>query len=274
MESEKIKIIDFHTHVFPDAIANKAVSKLVESAMAVTYTDGTAKGLFESAYKAGISKCIVMPVLTSPKQFESITKFAYNLNCGEYSEILLSFAGMHPDCDNIEDKMRYLKDMGFVGIKIHPEFQQTDIDDERYLKIAQFCEKYGFILLTHAGYDASFPYNRHCTPKKIKNFLDKVQCSKIVLAHLGGLQNWLEVMDNICGKNVYLDTSHIFPYIDDKLFCEIIKCHGYDKILFATDSPWKEQSLYIEKIKSFGFLKETEKNIFYKNAEKLLKFKL
>ena len=266
----KLKVIDFHTHLFPDAVAGKAVAKLVDSAMAVPHTDGTAKGLYNSAIDAGIDKCLVMPVLTSPKQFDSVNKFATEINRGSFSEILLSFGGIHPDCDDLEGKIAYLKDCGFKGLKIHPEFQQTDIDDKKYLQIAEAAEKYGLILLTHAGYDASCPSDRHCTPEKLKKFIKNSSCSKLVLAHLGGLQSWLQVMDFICGENVCLDSAHIFPYIDDKLFSLIAEQHGTDKILFATDSPWKDQKEYIAKIKSFKFSEIIEKQIFYENAARLL----
>ena len=41
---------------------------------------------------------------------------------------------MHPDCDNVEEKLKYLKDNGVKGIKIHPDYQEAYIDDERYCK--------------------------------------------------------------------------------------------------------------------------------------------
>ena len=47
-------IIDFHTHTFPDNIAEKALKKLSDSSRAVPYTKGTASSRFEFMKEAGI----------------------------------------------------------------------------------------------------------------------------------------------------------------------------------------------------------------------------
>ena len=78
------------------------------------------------------------------------------------------------------------------------------------------------------------------------------------------------MLSDLCGKNVYFDTAFTLNDIDEQLFINIVNKHGDDKILFATDSPWrdiKEDSLIL---KSFNLSKETKDKIFYKNALKLL----
>ena len=52
---------------------------------------------------------------------------------------------------------------------------------------------------------------------------------------------------------------------------EVIKKHGADKILFATDSPWNEQKAYLEHFKTLSGITDNEKEmILHRNAEKLL----
>ena len=51
---------------------------------------------------------------------------------------------------------------------------------------------------------------------------------------------------------------------------ELLKKHGADRILFATDSPWSGMREDIEIIRSFGLDKETEQKIFCDNAKALL----
>ena len=51
-------IIDFHTHTFPDNIAEKALKKLSDSSRAVPYTKGTASSRFEFMKEAGIEKIL------------------------------------------------------------------------------------------------------------------------------------------------------------------------------------------------------------------------
>ena len=62
----------------------------------------------------------------------------------------------------------------------------------------------------------------------------------------------------------------MLDYIDEDSFKKILKKHGEDKILFATDGPWANAKRYIEKIKNFNLGKVAEDKIFYKNAAKLL----
>jgi hypothetical protein len=53
-------------------------------------------------------------------------------------------------------------------------------------------------------------------------------------------------------------------------FQKICGEHGYEKILFATDSPWTDQSEEIARLKSYGLSPEAEKAILGGNAAKLL----
>ena len=88
-------IIDFHTHVYPDKLAARTIEALGNIAEVTPYTDGTVSGLLKSMKDAGIDKSVILPVNTRAGQFESITRFAKNIN-DTYDE-LISFGGIHPD---------------------------------------------------------------------------------------------------------------------------------------------------------------------------------
>mgnify|MGYP004452568245 CR=1 FL=1 len=47
-------IIDFHTHIFPDAIAQRTIEKLEAAANIKAHSDGTLTGLKTSMQKAGV----------------------------------------------------------------------------------------------------------------------------------------------------------------------------------------------------------------------------
>ena len=104
-------IIDFHTHVFPDKIAARTIELLSEKGGIAPTTDGTVRGLLSSMERAGIDISITLPVLTNPKSFESVNRFAAEINerfSGE-GKRLVSFGGIHPACEDIEGKMGWLK---------------------------------------------------------------------------------------------------------------------------------------------------------------------
>ena len=266
-------IIDFHTHVFPEKIAKTTIDILAEKANNVPYTDGTVQGMLDAVDRAKADIAITLPVLTKPTQFDSVTKFAKAIN-DEYSHKgnkLISFGGMHPQCDDIEGKMAYLKLLGFKGVKIHPDYQNTYIDDDGYIKILTTAKKLDMIVVTHAGVDDGYlDQPVKCPPERVLKVIEQVGHSKFVLAHYGGHKQWDKVLEILAGKDVYFDTAYTLHEISEELFKKILSKHGDDKILFATDCPWRDIKSDVEIIKSYNLGKEIEDKIFYKNAKKLL----
>ena len=66
------KIIDIHTHIFPDALAERAVKQLTGRSGETAYIDGTAAGLEESMRKNGIAISVTQPVSTKPSQTPAV----------------------------------------------------------------------------------------------------------------------------------------------------------------------------------------------------------
>lgn len=266
-------VIDFHTHVFPDKIAKSTIDALHSNSGNIPYTDGSVQGMLDAMERANCDVCVTLPVLTKYTQFESVTKFACQINekFSNCERKLISFGGMHPQCENIYEKMVELKKLGIKGVKIHPDYQNTFIDDEGYLEILRSAKKLDLIVVTHAGIDDGYigqPVK--CPPNLIKKAIEQVGLEKFVLAHYGSHLQWKEVLDVLAGENVYFDTAFSLHQIDEKTFKDILYKHGDDKILFATDCPWRDIKDDIAIIKSFNLGKETEDKIFFKNAIKLL----
>ena len=273
-------IIDFHTHVYPDKLAHRIVDALAGRADVAANTDGTAQGLIDSMRHAGIDTSVVLPVATRKGQFDSINRFAKSLN--EMGQGLLSFGGIHPDDDDIKGKLRYLRENGFLGVKLHPDYQDTMIDDEKYIDIVSECQRLGMIVVTHAGKDPAYDIV-HCPPERGRRMLDEVYRRTgfdepfFVFAHLGGNQPLSEVERYIVGQNCYIDISCAFADIGhfsatpDEDIVRVIHTHGADKILFATDSPWNPQDRYVERVKGLNSLTDREKEmILFENAKNLL----
>lgn len=262
-------VIDFHTHTFPDKIAAQTIKFLSEKGNVKPYREGTLDSLKASMKKSGVDISVVLPVATAPKQVASINK----LGAVENGRDGVFFAGaIHPDCENVEEILDFVKSSGLFGIKIHPDYQGVYFDDERYIHIMREAAKRDLITVTHAGVDVGYPEDVHCTPQMVLNVLDRLSGlieNKLVLAHMGGCDLPDEVLEKLVGKPVYFDTSFVLDHYPEK--CEeIIRKHGFDKILFATDSPWSGQKKFINIINGYGFSKEETEKIFHINAEKLL----
>lgn len=267
-------VIDFHAHVFPDKIAEKTVTMLEGLGNIPSFANGTEVCLSDALIRAEIDLAVNLPVLTKPSQFSSVLEFAKELNRErrEGRSNILSFAGIHPDMDDIEEKLLLVKEAGIPGIKVHPDYQGSFFDCEGYVRIMKAAKELDLIAVTHSGVDAAYAKGPvRCTPERVLRVLDRIGgYSKLVLAHYGANAMFDEVYDSLAGEDVYFDTAYVLGYIPRATFVRILEKHGSDRILFATDSPWQDVSKDLERLRSFGLGKDDEEKILSKNAEKLL----
>ena len=179
-------IIDIHTHTFPDKIAQQTISYLSKAGHVTAYTDGTRSGLLEGMDKGEvkIDLSVILPVATKAEQVPKINSYAAMENENE-GKRLFSFGCMHPDFPDTKKEIKRIKKLGLKGIKIHPVYQGTDIDDKKFLHIIDLCVENGLIVVTHAGDDIGFPGIEHCSPKMCRNVVDKIGDFPFVLAHMG-----------------------------------------------------------------------------------------
>ena len=277
-------IIDFHTHTFPDKIADAALAKLREASGTVSFTKGTNAALRGSMEKAGVDLSVVLPVATNPAKVYHINEISSSL---DGKENLCHFGCIHPECEDIEKEVEHIASLGLRGVKIHPVYQGVDIDDDRFVKILTECGKAGLIVVTHAGLDIGFPGVVRCSPKMIRRAIEKAGDVILVLAHMGGWRNWDEVEETLSDTGAYIDTSFslgkLTPLSDGRYserdlqmlngekFVSIVRAFGADHVLFGTDSPWSDQKKSISAIEALPLTKEEIKQIFGDNAKKLLK---
>lgn len=283
-------LIDFHTHTFPDELANKVILKIAGDASIRHYTEGTNSSLLESMDRAAVDMSVILPVVTKPSQCETINKVAKDVN-DSYFPRLLSFGGIHPDNEDYRIILKDLAESGIKGIKLHPLYQGVAIDDIRNLRIIDCACELGLIVVIHAGKDLSFPGD-YADPERISRMLDEVHPEKIVLAHMGSYARWEDVYEQLCGRGAYLDTSFslnpVRPLKDTpegreslaansmlvsplrcELFRKMVEKNGVDHMLFASDSPWGDQKETFELVDEC--LDGSEKEaVYYGNALRLL----
>lgn len=261
-------IIDFHTHMFPDKIASATIDYLADICQIAPHTNGTYEGLKAETESSQVDLSVALPIVTKPKQFDSINRFASNYQSGN----VLSFGSIHPDNDGYKEKLRQIKEMGLKGIKLHPDYQEVYFNDIRYKRIVSYASELGLIVVVHAGKDPKSPDDIHCTPQMSAELLREVQPEKLVLAHMGGNLQWTEVEEYLVGEQVYFDTGVVLDQISQEQFLRMVRNHGAEKILFATDSPWAGQKEYIQLLEQMPLTLDEKEKIFSKNALKLLDF--
>ncbi|MCH5303496.1 MAG: amidohydrolase family protein [Ruminococcus sp.] len=266
-------IIDFHTHVFPDKIAERTILSLMETGDIKSYGNGTLKSLTDAMKTSKTDKAVVLPICTKPSQFDSVNRFALELN---KMKNIFSFGGIHPECENIREKLRFIKSSGFRGIKLHPDYQEMYIDDEKFYELIKTAVELDLYVTIHAGVDVSYSDDVHCTPKRSRKLIDRIYGDnkniepRIIFAHLGGIDMYDDVEKYLVGQPVYFDLAVILSMAEKEQVERIIKTHGADKILYASDFPWSDLKSNVSLMNSLDISSEEKELILHKNAEKIL----
>lgn len=276
-------IIDIHTHIFPDRIADRAIDKLKHSSHTVPFSDGKKDGLMASMKKAGVDCSVVLPVATNPCK-------AASMNDAMLSEKetngLVHFGAIHPDTPDAQKELKRIADAGIRGIKLHPVYQGVDINDPRSLRILEMAGELGLIVVMHAGQDIGFPGVVHCSPEMTADALRHVGPVQLVCAHMGGWRDWARVTDCLAGTSALLDTafslgdltpleeSYYSPeqihMLNEEAFCTLVRAFGSERVLFGSDSPWGDQQENIRAIRKLPLTEDEKQNILGANACRLL----
>ena len=279
-------IIDFHVHTFPSEISERVLAKLSRTSHTKYFTDGSSQGLLSSMKDASVTYSVNLPVMTRIDQVEKINHKLIEERENLFAQGIITFGGIHPDYTDYKTELKRLKDNGIKGIKIHPAYQNTDIDDIRFLRIIDYASNIGLIVLTHAGIDIGIFDHNYASVSQILHVLDTVHPDKFVLAHMGGSGRWKDVEQYLAGADVWFDTAFSIgpvtqddaksgtPYLScnlsDEDFIRIARKHGINKILFATDSPWEGQKDYIRRMENLPLAAHEKEQIFSENAIRLL----
>ena len=260
-------VIDFHTHCFPDKIAKKTIEKLsYVSGGLIPQTDGTKDSLLYLMSKDGVDKSVVLSIATNANQQKNVNDFAVSLK----SEKLVPFGSVYPFSEDWEEELERLKNNEIKGIKLHPDYQQFFVDDERFFPIYKKIEKLGFVLIFHAGEDFGFAPPYKATPERLRKVATLIE-TPVVCAHWGGLSMGEDVLKCLCDiDNCYFDTAFGYGTMPKDMALRILDKKGPDKILFGSDCPWNAPVWDVGMLKTMGLTPDEEEKIFYKNAEKLL----
>ena len=283
-------IIDFHVHTFPSGISARVLDKLSRLSHTDYFTDGSVPGLISSMEKAHIDYSVNLPVMTTPKQVLKVNSSLIEEQENLKKQHIITFGGIHPDYADYKEELSRLKKNGIIGIKIHPAYQNTDLDDIKMMRIIDYASELDFIVITHAGIDIGIRQHNYASVQQILTVIDTVHPTKFVLAHMGNWACWHEAEQYLAGAPVWLDTAFsigpvtprpedevppcLTSNLSDKAFLSLAKKHGMDKILFATDSPWESQQEYVKRIRKIfsdgSIPKQDLDAVLFQNAAKLL----
>ena len=258
------RIIDAHAHIFPEKIAEKAVESISNYYGVPMVGKGTAEDLLERGGQIGAGKYVVHSTATRVEQVESINNFIAQAQA-EHQEFI-GFGTLHPGLPDVEAELNRVISLGLKGIKLHPDFQDFNIDDDSMLPIYRAVEG-KLPILMHMGDEV----RTSSRPERLAKVIERFPNLTVIAAHLGGYQMWGESMEYLVGKNIYLDTSSSLFILEKEEAVRVIRKHGVEKVLFGTDYPMWDHVEELERFHRLALSEEEKELILWKNAAGLLK---
>ncbi|MBQ5317308.1 MAG: amidohydrolase [Oscillospiraceae bacterium] len=265
-------IVDAHCHIYPDAIASRAVSGIdtFYDGLPGEHYDGTMSTLLHSGGRAGIDHFIIFSVATKPTQVKSINE--YLADCAARSSGRFTPLGaMHLDSEDMEADLAHLMELGLRGVKMHPDVQDFVIDEPRAMKLYEMCEDKGLPIYVHTG---DYRYDRS-NPNRTVNVLKAFPKLKFIGPHFGGWSVWEDALRLLPDfPNIMVDTSSSFYLMKKDFAREIIRAYGSERVMYGTDYPMWPQRDELDFLASLDLTEKEYEDIGWRTCAKLFDISL
>jgi predicted TIM-barrel fold metal-dependent hydrolase len=259
-------VVDFHTHVFPEKVAARAVASLRETYGVEPVAEATIPGLIGAMEDAGVDAAVAAPVATRPDQVSSINDWAARSG----SDRIICFGALHPGIADPAAEVERMVGLGLKGVKLQPNFQEFSPDDPRMWPAYEAAQG-RLVVLLHSGQEIRPFEHVHAQPAAVARVHAAFPELTMVVAHMGGYQMWDEVREHLVGEDLFLDTSYC-PERDiaDEDLRALIRDHGAERVVFGTDFPWAHPEPDIARLCRLGLRQEEVEAIAWENAQRLL----
>jgi predicted TIM-barrel fold metal-dependent hydrolase len=259
-----MKIIDIHTHVYPDPIAQKATDSIKDFyKLGGGGMNGTVSMLKERGAQAGIEQFVILPVAVAPARTRHINDFILQ-QLTENPEFV-GFGTVHAAMENLEDEVRYIMAQGLRGIKMHPDTQQFAIDDPRLMVVYEALQGKLPVIL-HMG-DVRYDYSQ---PSRLRHVLELFPRLQVIAAHFGGYGMYEEAYEQLHDKDCIFDISSSMMFMEPGVAEEYIGRYGAERMAYGTDYPLWDPVTEVAAFKKLKLTDEQFEQIAHKTAERFL----
>lgn len=260
-----MKIIDIHTHVYPEKIAPAAIRTVREFyRLESCDMDGTASMLLRRGKEAGICQFVLMPVANRAEQVDSINRFI-SRQAAE-NPAFVGFGAIHADLPDIGSEVERIAAMGMKGIKVHPDFQKFPIDDPRLFPMYETLRG-KLPVLFHMG-DPRYDFSH---PARLRRVLENFPGLEAIAAHFGGHTMQETACELLKDTTCFFDISSTMMFLPKKDVERYISVYGAERLAFGTDYPLWDPVSEVEQFLSLDITMAEKEQIAHKTAERILK---
>ena len=260
-------VIDFHAHVYPEKIAQRAAESIGAFYDVRMHHPGSVPVLLERMAEGGIDRSLIHSVALAPSRAATINDFIAR-EVSEHPQQLTGYATLHPDMTEAEaeEELQRALGLGLKGVKLHNDMQQIALSDPRMDKIYAACQDTCPLLL-HMG-DSRYHYDN---PSMIPPILRRFPRLQLICAHMGGYTEWDEAREYLQHENVMVDCSSSYFVLGDAGLLSSIRFFGADRVLFGSDFPMWDPAEELRAVRALGLTEEELEKVLHRNAEHLLK---
>ena len=261
-----MRIIDFHTHIYPDSVALKAAEDVRSfyEGLGDKSIDGRVETLLTHADRAGITEFAILPVATKPERTRHINEFI--LREAAKQPRFYGFGTVHAAMENLMDEVQFIKDHGLRGIKIHPDYQLFGIDDERMFPVYEEIQD-KLPMVFHMG-DLRYDHSHPARLRRVLKLFPKLQA---VAAHFGGYQMRDIAREELSDTNCFFDTSSSLMFMEQGVAEEFIRHYGAERFLYGSDFPMWNPQTELQRFLQLSLTDDEKEQITWKTAVALLK---
>ena len=260
-----MRIIDFHSHVYPEAIAQKAAQSVRDFyGLGNDAMDGKVDTLLKLGRQAGITDYVVLPVAMKPERTRHINQFILD-QVAAHKEFI-GFGTVHAAQKDLMEEVEFIVSSGLRGLKMHPDSQVFPIDDPRLFPVYDAFRGRGPVLV-HMG-DTRYNYSH---PQRLRRILDLFPGLQVVAAHFGGYGMQETAFDFLKDTDCYFDVSSSLMFMQPGEAESYVNRYGAHRFLYGGDFPMWDPVEEMERFNRLDLTETQREQIFYKNAEHLLK---
>lgn len=266
-----MKILDFHCHVYPHTIADKAAEAVARFYGVRRGTDIAEQGcaladVLQAQAEAGITKTVICSAATVPHQVQHINEFLARKQAQSGGRCL-SFGTLHPDSEDVAGDIDHLIDLGLHGVKLHPDMQRFALDEPKAMRLYELAgNRLPFLL--HTG-DNRYDFSN---PEQLLPVLEEFPDTVFIGAHMGGYTVWEDATRLLAGRfeNFYVDVSSTMFALPPEKVVDLIHAYGPEHVLFGTDFPMWRQADEVQHFLALPLTPEEKQMIAWDNGARLL----
>lgn len=259
-----MEFIDFHTHVYPEAIAPKAADSIrVFYGFGEKAMDGTVKTLLQRGTAAGTHRFVILPVAMRPDRTRHINDFILEQVAAEPR--FFGFGTVHAAMENIVDETDYIMEKGLRGIKMHPDSQVFAIDDPRLLPVYEHIQG-KLPVIFHMG-DHRFDYSH---PARLRRVLDMFPRLQVIAAHFGAYEIYQQAYEHLKDTNCFFDVSSSLMFMGEGVAENYVNLYGAERFVYGSDYPMWDPVQEMERFLKLKLTDDQFEQIAHKTAEYIL----